>query len=375
MHAIGGIILLLVAANGTDEICFEGNVVDRYCIDRGSLLDNPSVSPLEKPNLHSIHCLVDVPACVKSGYDVLVDPVDGSTTYCRAFALDAAGTEMIAAQARKTGSKVQGCTTCTNISVNAQKAGFRSTVFGTVVPNSGSPPKLQLTRVEAAGCGCPNGTYTPTNVNCDSGKSQPYMVAHGVLMLLGWGLMLPSGVISARLLKHRPNALWFRLHRILQPVGLVLAIVGWSIALYHFKVFEYGSPGLSWVHAVLGSFTMVLGLLQPINAFVRPHNVPNVYSSKRQAWEILHKSSGYIAVSCGILNVALGTTRTGIFITHFMGAFLVALILLCSFGGGACYEMRQSERAKKDESSSVNAHRKHSHDDAEEMMASHSDVC
>ena len=39
----------LLLASNEETICFEGYVVDRYCIDRGSLLDNPSQAPLESP--------------------------------------------------------------------------------------------------------------------------------------------------------------------------------------------------------------------------------------------------------------------------------------------------------------------------------------
>ena len=45
------------------DVCFEGYVMDRYCIDRGTLLDRPDLSTLESPGEHSVHCLVDVPNC------------------------------------------------------------------------------------------------------------------------------------------------------------------------------------------------------------------------------------------------------------------------------------------------------------------------
>ena len=37
---------------------FEGFVMDYYCIDRGTLLDNPSVVTLEGPDQHSVHWCV-----------------------------------------------------------------------------------------------------------------------------------------------------------------------------------------------------------------------------------------------------------------------------------------------------------------------------
>ncbi|RHY35889.1 hypothetical protein DYB34_014171, partial [Aphanomyces astaci] len=37
-----------------------GFVMDNYCIDLGNLMDNPTVKTLEGPEVHSIHCLVDL---------------------------------------------------------------------------------------------------------------------------------------------------------------------------------------------------------------------------------------------------------------------------------------------------------------------------
>jgi hypothetical protein len=37
---------------------FEGYVMDYYCIERGTLLDNPGVNTLEGPEQHSVHWYV-----------------------------------------------------------------------------------------------------------------------------------------------------------------------------------------------------------------------------------------------------------------------------------------------------------------------------
>jgi hypothetical protein len=34
--------------------------MDYYCIDRGTLLDNPSVTTLEGPDQHSVHWYVNI---------------------------------------------------------------------------------------------------------------------------------------------------------------------------------------------------------------------------------------------------------------------------------------------------------------------------
>ena len=57
--------------------------MDTFCIERGTLLDNPELKTLERPDAHSVHCLVDVPRCYESGFEVLVLPAEpaGGKTY------------------------------------------------------------------------------------------------------------------------------------------------------------------------------------------------------------------------------------------------------------------------------------------------------
>ncbi|OEU12494.1 hypothetical protein FRACYDRAFT_191288, partial [Fragilariopsis cylindrus CCMP1102] len=73
-----------------DNICVEGYVMDLFCINRGTLLDNPSVRTLENPELHSVHCLIDVNQCVTSSFEILMDPSSGSIDqlYNRGWRLD-----------------------------------------------------------------------------------------------------------------------------------------------------------------------------------------------------------------------------------------------------------------------------------------------
>ena len=75
-------LLLLLAvitswggANAAREVCVEGFVMDKFCIDLGTLLDNPRVKTLENPEKH---CLVDVSVCYKSGFNILLPNPSGS---------------------------------------------------------------------------------------------------------------------------------------------------------------------------------------------------------------------------------------------------------------------------------------------------------
>lgn len=49
-------------------------------------------------------------------------------------------------------------------------------------------------------------------------------------MAVSWGIMLPVGVFLPRFFK-RFNPMWFKIHRALQTVGLIVAIVGFAFGI------------------------------------------------------------------------------------------------------------------------------------------------
>ena len=55
---------MVTATSDEEAVCFEGYVMDRFCINRGTLLDASSVKTLLNPEKHSAHCLVDVGVCL-----------------------------------------------------------------------------------------------------------------------------------------------------------------------------------------------------------------------------------------------------------------------------------------------------------------------
>lgn len=90
--------ILLLCMFGTisfvssNEICIRGYVMDTFCIERGFLFDKPNVMTLVNPELHSAHCLIDVPQCLNS-YEILKPPT-GQGNYTRWYKLDANGLKM-----------------------------------------------------------------------------------------------------------------------------------------------------------------------------------------------------------------------------------------------------------------------------------------
>lgn len=80
---------------------------------------------------------------------------------------------------------------------------------------------------------------------------------HGILGLLGWGLILPVGAIVARHLKHR-DPLWYELHVAIQFVGFIIGIAAVAVGRSVYDRIHANSP----THRGIGIFVLVLSILQ-----------------------------------------------------------------------------------------------------------------
>jgi len=137
-----------------------------------------------------------------------------------------------------------------------------------------------------------------------------WQLIHGLFMFVGWGVVLPMGVLVARFFKGRLNTgqpkRWYVLHRSLQLFGLLLTLVGFILSLTREEFGEIDTK-----HGSLGIIVMSLGLMQPLNAFLRPHKPSSAEpkSTLRTAWEWLHKSNGYIVLSLAVATIFMGIGR------------------------------------------------------------------
>jgi len=334
-----------------DTICTEGYIMDFFCINRGRLLDSGLVT-LEQPDQHTVHCLVDVGSCIRSPFEVLIDPIEGSSMYSRGFRMtDSSKTKMV-----ELAQSIGSCSTCVNgYSSGMLRKGFRAVMKATVTDlnlGSDAPPTIEI--VEMADSSSMSSSdfcktqFNMTNIVDDLGTNstlftvgvesnlRDMQIAHGSLMLASWGFLLPLGAMIAKFFKHRPNGSWYNIHRTCQVVGLIFAVIGWIIALRNFDVFaDIGYN--NYRHGVCGMATMVLGLLQPLNALIRPH-APlegETRTTTRFIWEIIHKGFGYSTLLLAVATIILGTTvlpnendQTAFQISY---GILVA-ILLCVVG-------------------------------------------
>lgn len=131
--------------------------------------------------------------------------------------------------------------------------------------------------------------------------------AHGLLMTVSWGFLLPAGAVIAKFFKHKAP-LWFHCHRAFQVLGLLIALVGWIIALVNFKPLGNSTSDNVNNHGAVGIVVMVLGLLQPLNAVIRPHATKpgEQKTMPRFLWECLHKGSGWLAIALSVWVISLG---------------------------------------------------------------------
>jgi len=152
------------------ENSVEGFIMDSFCIDLGTLLDNSDVETLEGPEQHSVHwyvllilvhelhprpihshhsssspipptlvriSLVDVGVCRDSDFTILAEPAAEGEMYTVAYKVDNSGKETLIQLARDAGD----CSTCTG--GGTLKMGFRAEVTG-IITDARSPPTLQV---------------------------------------------------------------------------------------------------------------------------------------------------------------------------------------------------------------------------------------
>ena len=134
-------------------------------------------------------------------------------------------------------------------------------------------------------------------------SSSTWVVLHAAFMLAGWGILIPYGV-SMAMRRQTAGASWFSVHRFCNGVGLIAACAGIIIALANHSApasTSHGRPGIA---------VMLLGLLQPLNAFFRPHKDADAkaQSSSRKTWEFWHKNAGRLTLFLAFVQMIYGGT-------------------------------------------------------------------
>jgi hypothetical protein len=167
----------------------------------------------------------------------------------------------------------------------------------------------------------------------DTNPGQQMKQAHGILMFLTWGAILPIGVIFARYCRsfHSLNRIvpdaWFKIHRAMQICGYIGSLVAAVIAFIvvgssnHFKT----TNG----HSQIGLTVMSLGLLQLSLAVFRPP-ASKFKSRFRILWEYQHILTGVLSLLLSAAAIITGILwfRAPIFLLYLYISWLCALFIV-----------------------------------------------
>ncbi|KAJ3708207.1 hypothetical protein LUZ61_011912 [Rhynchospora tenuis] len=147
---------------------------------------------------------------------------------------------------------------------------------------------------------------------------------HGLLVTLGWGILMPIGIMMARYFK-KYDPFWFYAHISIQGIGFVLGLVGIIIG---FSLDDDDVNNID-VHKAIGIIILVFGALQVKAFFIRPVKTSKI----RRYWNWYHHNIGRAAVILGIANIFLGLNiadeSTGWSVGY--GIFLAIWGLSCIF--------------------------------------------
>ncbi|KAI4355235.1 hypothetical protein L6164_004028 [Bauhinia variegata] len=143
---------------------------------------------------------------------------------------------------------------------------------------------------------------------------------HGIVGIIGWGLIMPTGAIVARYLRHK-EPLWFYLHAVIQFVGFAFGLATVLLGLQLHSRMHAHVPA----HRGIGIFVLVLSVLQILAFFLRP----NKDSKIRKYWNWYHSWFGRLALFFAALNIVLGIQAAGAGSDWKIGhGFLVSLVIV-----------------------------------------------
>jgi hypothetical protein len=143
-----------------------------------------------------------------------------------------------------------------------------------------------------------------------AGSRAAARLAHGALLFVAWAFLAPAGVFLARFAKRvppvaGPRAFWFVAHYSVQSAALATAAAGFIVALV--LRWDRGAHFAS-AHGKLGLVVMVLAVLQPLNACIRPlrGKPDSPMTTARFVWEVVHKGAGWATLAAAAAAIVLG---------------------------------------------------------------------
>jgi len=133
-------------------------------------------------------------------------------------------------------------------------------------------------------------------------------------MLVGWGLFIPLGMISARygkVLLHGET--WFKLHQFFVIGGMFIVSAAFVVSWVMVEGVYFNTS----FHSQLGIAVMCLGYVQFFMGLFRPHKEKDEKASgPRKVFEIIHPWNGRILIACAITNIFAGISTWWPYYVH-----------------------------------------------------------
>ncbi|XP_047968129.1 ubiquitin carboxyl-terminal hydrolase 5-like isoform X2 [Salvia hispanica] len=144
---------------------------------------------------------------------------------------------------------------------------------------------------------------------------------HGLLNMLGWGILIPIGVMVARYMR-KWDPLWFYMHAVTQSIGFILGLIGVMCGFVLDGRLSADVP----IHKALGIVIISFGCLQVLALLIRPDKSSKV----RKYWNWYHFGVGRALVFLAVINVFYGIHlgKAGSSWNVGFAAFLVVLFVI-----------------------------------------------
>lgn len=195
------------------------------------------------------------------------------------------------------------------------------------------------------------------NANVTSSSMSSVGQAHAWLMTIGFGVLMPLGVIAAIGLRAGYGPHWFEYHRYIMLFAFLVVIAGFATGFVHSD--EKGEvERISYdVHSALGITAFILVSLNVIAGLLRPRKD----HKKRGVWNVVHHNMGRIGLILAIINIyyALLVVEddiadwTYIAYSAVLGVMLVVMVGMYGYwwiGGGGVVENGGVEMMQKKKS-------------------------
>ena len=235
--------------------------------------------------------------------------------------------------------------------VSRRERGARGATKSFVYASSPSSWPAQHTTSRRGGLSINFATGDATSMAMKSAIKRD--VTHGVLMLVAWGVLMPTASAAPRMKFLFPDGKWFLMHQIGVVVGAVVFVTAGAMLLAQHDEREdaHSESSTFDAHSRIGVAVGFLWLAQFLLGAFRPNkNVTDsarfgfIPSSWRKVWFLTHASLGSITIGLASVVLVLGAvlirdkyvgeTDSGVKFLADGGVYgiMAAVWLVCAFG-------------------------------------------